>query len=324
MSHPHPHSEHPPNTPFDPSHPHTHNSYDHDLTQLSATFSGDMAKTYSQRTGGVNIILANHLITLITPSLPPLTHPLRILDNACGPLVLTTQCLRSPTLTSHPFMHITAVDLSPDFVAANRALISSPSPSLYNTPGVKTDTAIMDSTDLGAFPDSTFDLSFTSLAIFALSSPVAGARELHRTLKPGGVTALTTWKRIDWLPLLHEVEEMLKPGEPKTRMPVLEPWQVPGKLAGTLRTGGFERVEEGEVEAVAWWEGVEEAAYWIVETLRMMVGRGWGAGERGRVEEGFRVVLGRGVEEGGDGLVVTDGEGRVGFRAVAFVGLGWK
>ena len=55
------------------------------------------------------------------------------------------------------------------------------------------------------------------------------------------------------------------------------------------------------------------------------MGEGWGEG----MEEGFRVVLERGVREDkgegkGKGLVMTDEEGRVGFRMVAFAGLGWK
>lgn len=179
----------------------------------------------------------------------------------------------------------------------------------------------MDGTDL-QFPDSTFDISFTSLGIFGFADPVKGARELHRTLKPGGVTAATTWKRVDWLPLLHEVEELLKPGQPKTTLPFLEPWQVPGKLAQTLRDGGFQKVEESEIEAVAWWDDVEAAAHWITATLKMMVGPSWSEGEKEMMEDGFRRGLERGIREG-SGLVVTDGA-RVGFRNVAFSGVGWK
>lgn len=63
----------------------------------------------------------------------------------------------------------------------------------------------------------------------------------------------------------------------------------------------------------------------MAKTVGMIVGEGWGEG----MEEGFRVVLERGVREDkgegkGKGLVMTDEEGRVGFRMVAFAGLGWK
>ena len=182
----------------------------------------------------------------------------------------------------------------------------------------------MDSTALDQFAQDTFDLSLTSLALFAFPSPLAGIRELYRTLKPGGVTALTTWKRVDWIPLLHEVEELRNPGRPKTRvLSFMEEWSVDGKLEGMMREGGFERVEEGVLEGRALWGGCGEAAFWLAKTCEMMVGEGWGVG----MEEGFRSVLERGVEEvkeGREGLVVVDGEGRVGVRMVAFVGVGWK
>lgn len=117
------------------------------------------------------------------------------------------------------------------------------------------------------------------------------------------------------------METLLHPGREKTRLPFIEPWTVPGKLAQILREGGFERVEEREIEGMAWWDGVGECAYWMTRTLGMMVGEGWGEG----MEEGFKVVLERGLREGkGEGLVVTDEGGRVGFRTVAFAGVGWK
>lgn len=54
---------------------------------------------------------------------------------------------------------------------------------------------------------------------------------------------------------------------PKTRVPMLEPWSVPGKLSSVLRAGDFERVEEWEGEVVAWWGGVDECAFLVTETV---------------------------------------------------------
>ncbi|KAM0803790.1 S-adenosyl-L-methionine-dependent methyltransferase [Usnea florida] len=314
MSHIHQRSGHPSCTSFDPREARAH---------INSTFSGEMAKNYHQRTGGCNVILANELIPLTIPSLPPptTTPNFRILDNACGPMVLTAQSLLTSAITSHRSVHISAVDLSADFIKHNRDLLSSPDTAHWNTDGRKVDTAEMDGMDL-QFPDSTFDLSFTSLAIFAFADPVKGARELYRTLKPGGVTAATTWKRVDWLPILHEVESVMRPGQPKTTVPFLEPWRVPGKLAQTLRDGGFQRVEEREIEAESWWDDIETAAYWLTATLKMMVARHWGEEEKERMEEGLREGLERAIRDG-SGLVMTDGA-RVGFKNVAFAGLGWK
>lgn len=111
-----------------------------------------------------------------------------------------------------------------------------------------------------------------------------------------------------------------------------------------LREGGFSRVEETEIDAIAWWGSGDECAYWVTETLWLMVGMreggarrggGWGDGEGQVGKEGLRVgfrgVLekrirrGDGDEGGNQGVVVVRGEGgRVGIRMVAFAGLGWK
>ena len=283
---------------------------------VHSAFEGDMAKTYNSRTGGCNILLADHLISLIKPHLPPPTSPLRILDNACGPTVLTTQCLKSPTIRSHSSLHISAVDLSADFISANRALITS-HPE-WTSAGITIDTEIMNGMDL-KFPNNTFDISFTSLALFAFPDPVKGASELHRTLKPNGVAALTTWKHLGWLPILHEVERRLRPGQELTRFPLVESWFVPGKLAQTLREGGFQQVEEGEVRAFAMWESLEVAAEKMCETLRMMVGDGWSEGEKEKMVEGFKEVMGEGWGE-----LIRGKEGRLGFEMVAWTGVGRK
>lgn len=65
--------------------------------------ASDFARTYNDRTGGCNIRLATQLIALVKPHLPPAmttssssaaaAEPLRIIDNACGPLVLTDAIL---------------------------------------------------------------------------------------------------------------------------------------------------------------------------------------------------------------------------------------
>ena len=85
-----------------------------------------------------------------------------------------------------------------------------------------------------------------------------------------------------------------------------------------MREAGFERVQEGEVKVVAWFESVEAMAANLTQTLRMMVGQGWTEGEKERMEGGLLEVLrereGTGVE---GGLRRGDG-GRVGTDMSAF------
>jgi len=283
---------------------------------IHSGFKGDMERSYNARTGGCNISLANHLISLVTPSLPPQTSPLRILDNACGPAVLTSVCLQTAAITEHKTVHISAVDLSEDFITNNQSLIDS-TPS-WTTNSIMVDTAVMNGMDLH-FPSNTFDVSFTSLAIFAFPDPVKGSAELHRTLKPGGVAAFTTWKDVGWLPLLHEVEAIVKPGKELTTFPMLEPWRVPGQLERTLREGGFEDVVESSVVVHAWYETEEKAAESLTETLKLMVGKGWSDEEKERMEGGLLDSFRNGSEY----AVYGDG-GKVGFEMIAWTGVGRK
>lgn len=44
------------------------------------------------------------------------------------------------------------------------------------------------------FEDGTFDVSSTSFAIFFFVDPNKGAKELCRTLRPGGTACLTAWR----------------------------------------------------------------------------------------------------------------------------------
>ena len=99
----------------------------------------------------------------------------------------------------------------------------------------------------------------------------------------------------------------------------MESWFVPGKLAQTLREGGFQEVEEGEVRAFAIWESLDVAAEKMCETLRMMVGEGWSEGEKEKMVEGFKEVMGEGWGE-----LIREKGGRVGFEMVAWTGVGRK
>ena len=164
----------------------------------------------------------------------------------------------------------------------------------------------MDGLDL-QFPDGTFDLSFTSLALFAFPDPVKGALELFRTPKSGGVAAATTWQSVGWLPLLHEVEALLRPGRPRTQMPGLEPWSVPGNWRGRCGRGGLEGWRSARLSVGRRGAGVREAAGWVAATVGMLVGKGWSEGEKGG--DGGGVSGGDGEGDGGGKWVGGEGGG---------------
>lgn len=277
-----------------------------------------MAKTYCSRTGGCNIRLATHLISLAAPHLPPPPAPLRILESASGPAVITTELLRSPPFTQHANLHINAVDVSEAFVANNKALIAA-NPAWGPGGRVHVETEVMDGMAL-QFPEGVFDASFTSLAIFAFPDPVVGASEMYRTLKAGGVAVVSSWKSVGWMPIFQAVEQIVRPGKEATRFPMLEEYYGKGKLEGVLRKGGFGNVEEGFWEGKSWWSGEEELVVSMFQSLKMMVGNAWTESEKDQMEEGIRRV----VKEDGGELVARGEDGRMGVEMVAWTAVGRK
>jgi ubiquinone/menaquinone biosynthesis C-methylase UbiE len=54
---------------------------------------------------------------------------------------------------------------------------------------------VMDAQEL-KYPDDKFTHSFTNFALMAIPDPAKAAKQIYRTLKPGGTAALTTWKQL--------------------------------------------------------------------------------------------------------------------------------
>ncbi|MCJ1239985.1 hypothetical protein MMC14_007985 [Varicellaria rhodocarpa] len=117
---------------------------------------------------------------------------------------------------------------------------------------------VMDAQSL-LFPDNTFDASFTMFGIFFFAEK--GTREIYRTLKKGGYTVVSMWRRVDWYPILQEARRkiVLRTGKEEEEeegkgftIPMLEKWQTPGLSEETLRKGGF---DGEEAQSVRTYEG---------------------------------------------------------------------
>ena len=83
-----------------------------------------------------------------------------------------------------------------------------------------------------------------------------------------------------WQPLFYEAERIVRPGAATPTFPFLGLWQVSGRLERMLRDGGFEDVVEGEARVMAWWKGRDEAARYLADTVKVLVGNAWS--ERGK------------------------------------------
>jgi ubiquinone/menaquinone biosynthesis C-methylase UbiE len=69
---------------------------------------------------------------------------------------------------------------------------------------------VVDSQSLN-FPDNNFDVSITNISVATFKDPVAGLREVHRTLKPGGVAVISHWKRFAVADIIHQIQKNIRP-----------------------------------------------------------------------------------------------------------------
>jgi SAM-dependent methyltransferase len=124
--------------------------------------------------------IAKHIMTLL-PSFPAdaIIH-----DTACGLGPITQSILA----TSPPdTIKIHATDFAP------------PMAGIYNqiagASGWSTRAELMDASKL-EFPDATFSHVFLSFGLPIIADPVAAAREMYRTLRPGGTAITAFWLQI--------------------------------------------------------------------------------------------------------------------------------
>jgi SAM-dependent methyltransferase len=64
------------------------------------------------------------------------------------------------------------------------------------------------------FPDAHFTHSITNFSIFNFQDPLAGVKEIYRTLQPSGQVVITTWKRFGIGEVIHEVQRQIRPDLP--------------------------------------------------------------------------------------------------------------
>jgi ubiquinone/menaquinone biosynthesis C-methylase UbiE len=166
--------------------------------------------------------------------LPPITSSSIIHDNASGPGFATRLIIeqaKSQHLDPLPTIH--APDLAEGMIKATQALIDAQ----------KLDTVtaqVMDAQNVSGLKDNTFTHSITNFVIFALPHPVNAASEIYRTLNPGGVAAVTTWRYSGSLDLFRRVQRAVRPDKPAFD-PISRDWDESWKIVDVMEEGGFSK-----------------------------------------------------------------------------------
>jgi ubiquinone/menaquinone biosynthesis C-methylase UbiE len=274
-----------------------------DVTALGESFNTHAA-SYDRRTGGSTVRVISHIIPLLADHLPD--HP-TVLDNACGPGFAGVAMLKA-----YPDSHIYAADAAPGMISILTEVVKE------NGWDDKIEMAVMNGMDL-QFPDEKFDISITNFGIFFFPDPNKGAREIYRTLKHGGRAVVTSWKKMNFLPILPIVQAIIKPGSKPALPPGLELWTLKETLESNLRDGGFEDIQVHEHEVMWWNKGFHEAAIGLADNFVFMVGNDWSEEDKARILPVTEQVL----KEQVNGLVV-ESDGMVGFHMSAWVALAVK
>ncbi|KAG9039876.1 hypothetical protein FRB95_004348 [Tulasnella sp. JGI-2019a] len=165
--------------------------------------------------------------------------PLRVYDGACGTGIVGSLLYKSAALEGRS-LNVMCGDISPLMVEAVNKRIADE--------GWKgAEGKVIDAQDTKLSPG--FTHSFVNFAIQFLPDPLAGLRECHRVLVPGGAIAFSCWKHVgwhDWMKLAISRVPGAPPLPPITEIfPKNGNWEEPSWVQQQLEDLGFEncRVE---------------------------------------------------------------------------------
>lgn len=181
------------------------------------------AEHLAELQGNVSKQAINFFLDLI----PPFSDGDMIHDNACGSGAVTETIMGLAPPSS---IHIDATDINEQFVQGVTALADR------NRWPVST--AVMSAQDL-MFPDDNFTHSFTSFAFHCLGDHDAAAKQVYRTLKPGGTAVASVWISMPHVDALQHAHWRTRgrDGPMPTLLP-LEGFQE-ADLRKSLDAGGF-------------------------------------------------------------------------------------
>ncbi|KAI8653674.1 hypothetical protein LRP88_00588 [Fusarium phalaenopsidis] len=265
------------------------------------------AAVYESHTGGCTRELAEHCIGL-AENIKPIDDKSIILDNACGTGIVIDILLQSrDASTVQPEIH--AVDGAENMVRITAERIPS---------GTKAHTATMMGEEL-AFPDGTFSHSFTNMGLMFFADPAKGAKEIWRTLQPGGVAVVTTWTAPRNVDVIRDVQMQVKPEDPPFQVPVSSEWLKTEHTVGLLNQAGFRDIQASEAEVHFGAETAEVVADILMKGMGAMVFAVWTDDERKKARE----LTADAVNKVGVSFTRGDGQG-VGIQLRAGIIIGRK
>lgn len=178
------------------------------------------AEAYDRHIGRYGSALARALIEIANVSAGQ-----RALDVGCGPGALAAELCQ--VLGSNGTV---AIDPSTPFVEA----------CAQRLPGVDVRLATAEEPP---FPDDSFDVALSQLAVNFMSDPPTGVREMRRVTRPGGAVAAAVWDYAGEMRLLRrfwDAAVSLDPGAAESDEGRSMPYCTPDELEGLWRDAGLQ------------------------------------------------------------------------------------
>jgi ubiquinone/menaquinone biosynthesis C-methylase UbiE len=236
-----------------------------------------------------------------------------VLDNACGTAIVAEEIIRRCRRENTALPRIYAADSKDMMTGLATAKLQNldvgDRVTVHTTAGEQLE-----------FADNTFTHSVTSCGFPFFEDADAGAREVFRTLRPGGVAVVTSAAQLAYVNAVIKPGHLAaKPNEPGFVDPTPPRWQDQAQMEKCLRDAGFENVTT--TTHTAYYAG--ETREKLVETLLglwWMVKPDWSADERARFEATVTELTAKTAVE----CTMWDGRPGIGFEMVFIVVIGRK
>lgn len=255
----------------------------HQPKQVAALLEGQNKVYVYEATGGaVTAQFAAHNISL----LPPIPPKSVLLDNACGAGTVSRKILSSDVPSD---LKIYATDIDQVFLDALQSDVEKNSWPI--------EVSKQKSENL-SFPDNYFTHSITNIGIFfTTSTGLDGAKEIYRTLQPGGIAVVNCWEDVTWLPPFALVHQALRPGKPYPAPPI--PWKDGKQIQKVMLEAGFLR-ENMRVEKSEAWAKTTDIRDWAEKSWAYLgnIG-GWTETDSERWDEAVDLLMKHILEQEG-------------------------
>jgi ubiquinone/menaquinone biosynthesis C-methylase UbiE len=262
---------------------------DHMPKQAKALLAGaGKVDVYNATGAPVTSQFAAHNLTLI-PSIPSgsIIH-----DNACGDGTVSRLILTSSPPSD---LQIHATDIDQVFLDRLSADVSTHTWPI---------SVSNQKSEALSFPDNFFTHSICNIGIiFTTQGGLDGAKEIYRTLQPGGTAIANCWQHITWLPPFMRAVATTRPGVPMRPPPVS--WADGTQLQKVLREAGFS-AEKMRVETSEAWAKTGDLRAWAEKMWAFLgvQGGGWREGDEEKWEAAVDTLV--------EGMLAQEGTKRVG------------